>query len=205
MILKSKLSNKHPVADLSYLTGDTANLDPIFAGRLAYVAKINNGKFKITSGFRSYEDQVKMYNDYKSGKLKATAAVPGTSWHGSRLAVDTSTQPIRGMNNAQLKKYGLCKPLSREGWHIQPLETSGKTNRAAFAPEEADDMKKEEVLKIIDESRAVYKMPSDVPAWAKPTVDKLIKNGYLAPEKDGSINLTQEMLRTLAIVDRMVG
>lgn len=125
MILKSKLGNSYPVADPKvYLIGDTDGLDPVFAGRLAYIAKITNTKIKITDGYRPYDEQVKMYDMYKAGKLKATAAIPGTSWHGSRLAVDTSTQPIRGMTNADLKKYGLCKPLSKEGWHIQPIETA---------------------------------------------------------------------------------
>jgi hypothetical protein len=125
LILKSKLKDAYPVADpKEFLTGDTEGLDPILAGRLAHVAKVNNTKFKITDGYRSLADQEKMYQDYRSGKLKATAAVPGTSWHGSRLAVDTSSPPIRRMTNADLKKYGLCKPLSKEGWHIQPIETA---------------------------------------------------------------------------------
>jgi hypothetical protein len=125
LILKSKLGAKYPTADpKEFLMGDTEGLDPVFAGRLAHVAKVNNTKFKITDGFRSLADQEKLYRDYRAGKLKATAAVPGTSWHGSRLAVDTSTQPIRRMTNAELKQYGLCKPLSKEGWHIQPIETA---------------------------------------------------------------------------------
>jgi hypothetical protein len=129
LILKSKLGNSYLVADLSYLTGDVDGLDPVFAGRLAYVFKVESNKqgkvikMTVTDGYRSLADQEKMYRDYKAGKLKATAAIPGTSWHGSRLAVDTSTQPIRRMTNADLKQYGLCKPLSKEGWHIQPIET----------------------------------------------------------------------------------
>ena len=124
MILKSKLKTTYPTEDVKqYLTGDINGLDPVFAGRLAYVAKISNTKFTITDGYRSLAEQEKLYDAYRKGKLQATAAVPGTSWHGSRLAVDTSTKPIRQMTNADLKKYGLCKPLSKEGWHIQPIET----------------------------------------------------------------------------------
>jgi hypothetical protein len=142
LILKSKLGNSYPVADLSYLTGDVDGLDPVFAGRLAYVFKVESNKqgkvikMTVTDGYRSLADQEKMYRDYKAGKLKATAAVPGTSWHGSRLAVDTSTQPIRGMSNADLKKYGLCKPLSKEGWHIQPIETAsmGAKSNTSLSP-----------------------------------------------------------------------
>jgi hypothetical protein len=147
LILKSKLGNSYPVADLSYLTGDVDGLDPVFAGRLAYVFKVESNKqgkvikMTVTDGYRSLADQEKMYRDYKSGKLKATAAVPGTSWHGSRLAVDTSTQPIRRMTSADLKKYGLCKPILKEGWHIQPIETANMGVRAnmSLAPEEVED------------------------------------------------------------------
>jgi len=139
MILKSKLKTNYPTADpKEYLRGDIEGLDPIFAGRLAYVAKVNNAVFTITDGYRSYEDQVKMYNLYKAGKLQATAAVPGTSWHGSRLAVDTSSQPVRRMTSAELTKYGLCKPLKNEGWHIQPIETAkmGTKCNMSLAPED---------------------------------------------------------------------
>ena len=126
MILKSKLSKTSYVManpDV-YLSGDTDGLDLVFAGRLAAFAKAYNIKIVITDGYRSYEDQVKMYEKYKRGELQSTAAIPGTSWHGSRLAIDTSTQPIRKMTSSQLAKYGLCKPLSKEGWHIQPIETA---------------------------------------------------------------------------------
>lgn len=147
-ILKSKLKNTYPTADpKTYLLGDTDGLDPVFAGRIAYVFKVESTKQghivkgTITDGYRSLEDQKKMYADYKAGKLKATAAIPGTSWHGSRLAVDTSSPPIRAMNNADLKKYGLCKPLSKEGWHIQPIETAnmGAKCNISLAPIMEDD------------------------------------------------------------------
>lgn len=142
MILKSKLKTAaYPVADPEkWVSGDKDGIDPVLLGRLAYFAKTYNKVIVITEGggYRSYEDQVKMYNLYKAGKLQATAAVPGTSWHGSGLAVDTSTYPIRGMTNAQLKKYGLCKPLSKEPWHIQPIETAkmGVRCNMSLSPED---------------------------------------------------------------------
>lgn len=69
-----------------------------------------------------------------------------------------------------------------------------------------EDMTEAEVLKLIAESQTVYKMPADVPKWAQPNINRLIQKGFIAPsEKDGSINLTHEMVRILAIMDRMVG
>lgn len=142
MILKSKLkAAAYPVADPDkWVSGNKDGIDPVFLGRLAYFAKTYNKVIVITEGggYRSYEDQVKMYNLYKAGKLQATAAVPGTSWHGSRLAVDTSTYPIRGMSSAQLAVFGLCKPLKNEGWHIQPIETAkmGAKCNMSLAPDD---------------------------------------------------------------------
>jgi hypothetical protein len=208
--LVSKLKTTYPTADLSWLIGEPESLDPVFAGRLAYLAKSKKVKLLLTEGYRSTTRQKELYAMYLKylktgeGTIKS-AAKPGTSWHEYRLAIDTSTQPIRGMNNAELKPYGLCKPIAYEGWHIQPLETFGQKNRVAFAPEEEDDMTESEVRKLIAESQTVYKKVGDLPEWAKPTIEKLINNGHINPSQDGSINLTQDLTRALVILDRTVG
>lgn len=156
--IKSKLSNKYPVAanPLDYLIGETEGLDPILAGRLAAIAKDNKTKLQITSGYRSSAEQIRLYNLYKVGKLKS-AAKPGTSWHEFRLAVDTSTQPIRLMGNDKLKKYGLCKPIKSEGWHIQPIETNGQADRKRFEPilvkEEEEELKKSTITAMVNGSK----------------------------------------------------
>lgn len=143
--MKSKLSNKYPVKNpVGILTGDYQNLDPIFAGRLANVCPM-----KLTESYRTNARQTELYNQFLRCELKL-AAKPGTSWHEFRLAVDTSSQPIRGMTNSQLKPYGLCKPIKSEGWHIQPIETLGETDRKKWEPTE-DDMTKEEAKKIVKE------------------------------------------------------
>ena len=211
MILKSKLSQTaYSVADTDkWVTGDKEGIDPVVLGRLAYAGQANNKVIVITDGggYRSYEDQVKMYKLYKEGKLQATAAVPGTSWHGSRLAVDTSTYPIRGMTSAQLTKYGLCKPLKNEGWHIQPIETinMGAKCNTSLAPEEVEE---EEEM-----AEKVYRTLDDVPEWGewgKKTIEKVIKKGGVTPTEnstvtinDDEINLTHSMLRIYVSLDKM--
>lgn len=155
MILKSKLSNKYPIADLKYLSGNKEGLDPVFAGRLSALARDKKVVVFVTSGYRSTAEQEKLYNLCRAGKLRS-ASKPGLSWHEFRLAVDTSIQPIRGMGNDKLKKYGLCKPISYEGWHIQPIETNGKTNRKQFEPE----IVKEEVVMpeiTVEEAKKIVK------------------------------------------------
>jgi hypothetical protein len=134
---ESKLSKTaYPIADPSvWLTGDKENLDPVFAGRIAYVGKSTNTVIKITKdgGYRTHEIQAHLYAEFKAGKL-ISADIPGRSWHEYGIAADTSTQPIRGMSNTELKKYGLVKPINKEGWHIQPIETLNQTDRIKFAP-----------------------------------------------------------------------
>lgn len=135
MILKSKLGTNYPQADpAKYLIGGWwKELDPIFAGRLANASMMTRCKIDSKSAYRSTTEQQRLYKLFLRGGLKS-AAKPGTSWHEFRLAVDTSTQPIRAMSDSQLRGFGLCKPIPSEGWHIQPIETLGKSNKPAFQP-----------------------------------------------------------------------
>lgn len=204
MLLKSKLSTKYERAEPSkHLSGSWhLYIDPVFAGRLAYLAKSKGVKIISNSAYRSTADQTELYRKFLKGLVKS-AAKPGTSWHEFRLAVDTSTQPFRNMSNAELKQYGLSKPISSEGWHFQPIETAGETDRRKWAPEEVeDDMTEAEVKKIIEEAKTVYKTANDIPEWGKPTISRLIKKGAIKPDASGAINITHEMLRILVIMDR---
>ena len=45
----------------------------------------------------------------------------------------------------------------------------------------------------------------NMPEYAKPTIIKLINKGYLKGDFSGNLNLTEEMLRTLVILDRSGG
>ena len=155
-MLISKLKTTYPTADpAAYIIGAWQELDPVFAGRLAAIAKAKGVKVKLTEGYRSTARQTELYNQYLSykrtgkGSIKS-AAKPGTSWHEYRLAVDTSTQPIRGMSDGQLRPYGLCKPIKSEGWHIQPVETAGQTDRQKWAPVEEEDEVVTETEMIVD-------------------------------------------------------
>ena len=47
-----------------------------------------------------------------------------------------------------------------------------------------------------------YKYYDDMPDWAKPTVSKLVKKGYLKGEGGGVLNLTEDTLKVLVINDR---
>ena len=191
----SKLSKKYPVKNpVGRLTGDYIIIDPVFAGRLANVCQM-----VLTESYRSSERQAELYDQYLEykrtgkGSIKS-AAKPGTSWHEFRLAVDTSTQPIRGMSNAQLKPYGLCKPISSEGWHIQPIETLGETDRKKWEPTE-DDMTKQEVIEIINE---VLKGSTSAPQkWSQEALAWAMSEEIISDDKTPDRHQTKEEIVTI--------
>ena len=52
------------------------------------------------------------------------------------------------------------------------------------------------------EGLVMYKTLENVPDWAKPTVQKLVDKGHLQGDQNGELNLTNDMTRTLVILDR---
>jgi len=47
----------------------------------------------VTSGFRSWEEQQRLYSTYLQGQSRWPAAPPGQSSHGYGLAFDSTTDP----------------------------------------------------------------------------------------------------------------
>ena len=47
-----------------------------------------------------------------------------------------------------------------------------------------------------------YKYYDDMPDWAKPTVSKLVKKGYLKGEGGGVLDLTEDILKVFVVNDR---
>jgi hypothetical protein len=78
-------------------------------------------------------------------------------------------------------------------------------NPAQYLLQEVDDMTEEQVKKLIEESRTIYKKVSDLPGWARPSIEKMLKKKVIHPDSDGSINVTHEMVRILVMMDRLVG
>jgi exopolysaccharide biosynthesis protein len=107
---------------------------PELAGRLAYLASVKGQRLPVTSGFRSTEEQVdsaedalnehpdyyqtedgRVYN--KKGQVMVSA--PGQSSHNWGYAVDSFNTWLSKISDRELRKYGLCKPMSYENWHVE--------------------------------------------------------------------------------------
>lgn len=53
-----------------------------------------------------------------------------------------------------------------------------------------------------DEEMNVYKTLAEVPDWGKPTVEKLIKKGWLKGEKEGDLGIAESSLQVFVVHDR---
>lgn len=69
---------------------------------------------------------------------------------------------------------------------------------ADYAGADAGLIEKEE-----DDEMIIYKTISDVPDWGRETVEKLIDKNALGGTGNGEINISNDMLRTLVILDRL--
>ena len=109
--------------------------------------------------------------------------------HGS---IDNAAKLVREL----MDKYGV--PADRI---IRHYDVTGKNCPAPMVSNMTLWRKFKDSLKE-DDDMIVYKKPADVPAWGRPTVDKLIRHGSIKPEPDGSANPSSDLLRMLVINDR---
>lgn len=55
---------------------------------------------------------------------------------------------------------------------------------------------------VVSKSRELYETIDEVPDWARPTVEKLVKKGFITGTGDGRLSLTYDLMRLLVINDR---
>ena len=107
-------------------------------------------------------------------------------------SIDNAAKLVRKL----MDKYGV--PADRV---IRHYDVTGKNCPAPMVSDMTLWRKFKDSMKE-DDDMIVYKKPADVPAWGRPTVDKLIRHGSIKPEPDGSVNLSSDLLRMLVINDR---
>ena len=84
---------------------------------------------------------------------KCWAAAYGKSNHCYCIAMDITESWFQAINNAELKKYGLVKPMSYEPWHVQLLEHNGIS-------QEQKESIRDSVLKGVNEEMDVKEFQS---------------------------------------------
>jgi Icc-related predicted phosphoesterase len=93
-----------------------AMLDQLLSMAVDY-GKITGGYILITSGFRSYQQQLNLKRKY--GRR---AAQPGNSMHEFGFAIDINSKTADQLEKLGLmRKYGFTRPVGGEPWHIEPV------------------------------------------------------------------------------------
>lgn len=67
------------------------------------------------------------------------------------------------------------------------------------------DIQGDEIAGLAEQAMPKYNSVKSCPKWAKATIEKLVKNGYLKGDENGNLMLTEDLTRTLVIVDRAGG
>ena len=91
-------------------------LDSFMLARDEY-QRLTGKEVKINSGFRSNEEQQKLYDKYGPGR----AAKPGRSQHNHGFAMDVNSAVLDEMDKlGLLAKNNLVRPVKGEPWHLEP-------------------------------------------------------------------------------------
>lgn len=96
-----------------------------------------------------------------------------------------------------MQRYGV--PVDRV---IRHYDVTGKYCPGPMVDDPALWAAFKQSLTQTEDDSVRYKYYDDMPDWAKPTVSKLVKKGYLKGEGSGVLNLTEDTLKVLVVNDR---
>lgn len=114
------------------VTGDTEGMHPVLMDRLRSWSGAVGAPYNIGSGYRSIDEQKRLYALYLAGRGNL-AAKPGSSMHNYGLASDG---PHWGARNPGA--FGLRYAVPGEPWHVEPIEAKklrgGGVSSHGFVP-----------------------------------------------------------------------
>ena len=100
------------------------------AANLPKVSRSRGYEVRVTSGYRSYATQKKLYLDYINGRSLYPANPPGQSWHEKGLAIDVVSNN-ESDTVALLTSIGLVWAGPEDPIHFQMTSGSLRTNKVA--------------------------------------------------------------------------
>lgn len=108
-------------------------------------------------------------------------------------SIETAAELVRYL----MQRYGV--PVDRV---IRHYDVAGKYCPGPMVDDPALWAAFKQSLTQTEDDSVRYKYYDDMPDWAKPTVSKLVKKGYLKGEGGGVLNLTEDTLKVLVVNDR---
>lgn len=108
-------------------------------------------------------------------------------------SIETAAELVRYL----MQRYGV--PVDRV---IRHYDVTGKYCPGPMVDDPALWAAFQQSLTQMEDDSVRYKYYDDMPDWAKPTVSKLVKKGYLKGEGGGVLNLTEDTLKVLVVNDR---
>lgn len=108
-------------------------------------------------------------------------------------SIETAAELVRYL----MQRYGV--PVDRI---IRHYDVTGKYCPGPMVDDPALWAAFKQSLTQTEDDSVRYKYYDDMPDWAKPTVSKLVKKGYLKGEGGGVLNLTEDTLKVLVVNDR---
>ena len=108
-------------------------------------------------------------------------------------SIETAAELVRYL----MQRYGV--PVDRV---IRHYDVTGKYCPGPMVDDPALWAAFQQSLTQMEDDSVRYKYYDDMPDWAKPTVSKLVKKGYLKGEGSGVLNLTEDTLKVLVVNDR---
>lgn len=152
----------------------------------AGVLAIRKGSYQLTNGAVYTGNGV---------NRKCWASAYGKSNHCFCIAMDMNGW-FESLTNAQLKKYGLVKPMDYEPWHVTLVELVGisQAKKEAIRDSTLNKIKEEEsdmgkAFKDVEDSR-----------WSAKHIEAAKKLGIISGNKDGTFNPTGTLTREQAAV-----
>lgn len=115
---------------------------------------------------------------------------------------------VRVIRHYDASRKNCPASMSKNGWVLwNTFKNKLNENEEDLTMAQYDELKKEieNIRTDVDglKNKMVYAWVDDnMPGWAKPTVTKLMRKGYLKGDNDGKLMLDDNMLRILVINDR---
>lgn len=177
----------------------------VFKAIAAY--KLTNGQPKRET-FSSIGEEV----DFASlDNLKAT-------WTGARNKGTSFSSPIFASMVALVQDFFIAKtgkqlPLDKLLQFIKDncidVESEGLDTKSGYGlfilpdPDCIEISKYTDIEERNDDNMVTYKDLNDIPDWGKETIQKLINKNALKGDENGNLNISNDLLRTLVIHDRL--